>query len=1158
MTIGIANPELNFVEIPMFNQLHSLGWEQIVGSKTDPLITERATFEETLLLDRLCEGIVAVNNLEQEFDEDSRVGKIALIQERVLDMIRGLEDLPLMEANSIATVWLQKGIEIELSSEDGTTEMTIKLIDFENLENNSFIAIRQFRVQPREDNADACEPDLVLFVNGLPLVVIECKRPDQRNLLREAIKQLLRYQNMRVDDDDSFEGVPELFIFTQVTVATTNNQARYGSVGTRASRYLQWKDTYPHSPEDVLESISDNVREEAYHQVMEYAEECGLQMDGPLTAQETLVHGIMTPPQLLDLIKNYIITEEEIASIKKIVPRYMQYRAADRAVERLIDPPEREPWRGEGADPRPDPRGGYIWHTQGSGKSLTMAWIARKMQSMEYFNGWKIVYVTDRSNLEEQLSETPAFEDKSIRIATDIRKLKQYLSDENSGIIFGMIQKMQDPEDVDYVELTDGPEGVVEEGNRVVQRIRRLQFEPLNQSDRILVMVDEAHRSHTKDLHRNLREALPNCAMIAFTGTPIFAEDRIQTEEIFGSEIDSYPIDKAEEDEIIVPIDYEGCQSRITIRDGLDDELRTALEQEITALMEDIEQERPDNPEQLLEWEEVRNQRIENAQREHYSRRVVLKERGVIRMKARHMLRHYVRHIMPNHCKGQLVAIDRESAVFYQEFLSEAHQELVNEVNDRLEELQALTPEQIDAIENENELTLVIASQNIALLERLEFGAVISHEHNDLPRLRRWSRPNSQDRVITEFKKPLVDSDDSNEGNMAIVCVNKMLTTGFSNKITQVMYLDRPMEGHELLQTIARVNRIYEEKNKSAGLVVDYVALHERLLIAYDMYSQGGAEIEVYEIPQLIQQLENLTPELYQFFDVEEITTPEEVENCVLSLSDENRRERFRSILGNFLRIYGRVAYRPGTRVHKHNANRFSFILRSATNRFAEPEDLLIEEVGELVRGIVSAHIEPGFVQPRTGRLRLGSEDFEEYVDNLRSARAQAVQMQHTIQHYITIHMEDDPEHFGSMQERLNEILDEYHEQWEALVEHLRQHRQQTIAGDSHEYAGVSHNQRRFVDILNNPFLDENFEGPSAEMLETNIQIVRRLWPSLRRFSQMTGIGEHIGQEAMKDELFQQMRQLGVQNDERQRDQICDRMLTVLIRNQVRIRDEEE
>ena len=155
--------------------------------------------------------------------------------------------------------------------------------------------------------------------------------------------------------------------------------------------------------------------------------------------------------------------------------------------------------------------------------------------------------------------------------------------------------------------------------------------------------------------------------------------------------------------------------------------------------------------------------------------------------------------------------------MFYQEFLSEAHQELVNEVNDRLEELQALTPEQIDAVEDEDELTLVIASQHIALLERLEFGAVISPKHNEEAHLRRWSRPNSQDRVISEFKKPLVDSDDSNEGNMAIVCVNKMLTTGFSNKITQVMYLDRPMEGHELLQTIARVNRIYEEKNKSAG-----------------------------------------------------------------------------------------------------------------------------------------------------------------------------------------------------------------------------------------------------------------------------------------------------------------------------------------------------
>ena len=282
---------------------------------------------------------------------------------------------------------------------------------------------------------------------------------------------------MRADDDDSFEGVPELFIFTVQLRQRTIKQDM--AVLVQGLHGICNGKTLPHS-QDVLK-VYRHCPRRSIPSGMEYAEECGLEMNGHPTVRNSCARD-NDSSSTFDLIKNYIITEEEIASIKKIVPRYMQYRAADRAVERLLDPPEQEPWAGEGVDPRPDPRGGYIWHTQGSGKSLTMAWIARKMQSMEYFNGWKIVYVTDRSNLEEQLSETPAFEDKSIRIATDIQKLKQYLSDENSGIIFGMIQKMQDPEDVDHVELTDGPR-VVEEGNKLSK-----EFEGCNLSHSIAVI----------------------------------------------------------------------------------------------------------------------------------------------------------------------------------------------------------------------------------------------------------------------------------------------------------------------------------------------------------------------------------------------------------------------------------------------------------------------------------------------------------------------------------------------------------------------------------------------------------------------------------------------------------------------------------------------
>ena len=274
--------------------------------------------------------------------------------------------------------------------------------------------------------------------------------------------------------------------------------------------------------------------------------------------------------------------------------------------------------------------------------------------------------------MEEQLTETPAFKDRHIRVAENVRQLHEYLSDPNSGIIFGMVQKVQDLESgLEQIQMetqsedealtTSTLEGIEQAQTILNQAIPEMPM--LNESERILVIVDEGHRSHTNLLHANLRRALPRSAMIAFTGTPIITTDgsRVRTQSIFGSRIDVYPIDQAQEDGVILPIDYEGRQPIVNIRDGLDDRMETQLAAEITEIME------ADG-----DFENTVDERVDAAKAEFYTRKPILTHPDVVRMKARDILRDYVRNVMTNHCKGQLVAVDRETAVLYQSELTRA------------------------------------------------------------------------------------------------------------------------------------------------------------------------------------------------------------------------------------------------------------------------------------------------------------------------------------------------------------------------------------------------------------------------------------------------------------------------------------------------------
>ncbi len=408
----------------------------------------------------------------------------------------------------------------------------------------------------------------MLFVNGIPLVVAEFKSPGIQNPLQEAINQLLRYSNQRKELFPTLyaenEGVERLFHTNQLLIASNFFEARAATIGAPPEAYLEWADTSPVPMSTVAEELgmlsTSPEQVEAEQEVAalgpEQSERAGTPLffrkpeqrpiamrsaHATLQSQRVLAAGMLRPAHLLDLVRNFTVFQQVDGKMRKVVARYQQFRAIYKAVARLQDGRT----RAQGADR--DERGGIIWHTQGSGKSLSMVFLVRRMRMMPRLNRFKVVLVTDRTDLERQLRETARLSGESLRPNDYDATLREsptaltqrILRETTPDIVFAMLQKYQDVakrDAADTVAMTiirkekkpgkDQP--VVEKEITLEESIHFEEFPLLNESEEILVLVDEAHRSHTRTLHRNLRKALPNAVIIGFTGTPILSKEKTE------------------------------------------------------------------------------------------------------------------------------------------------------------------------------------------------------------------------------------------------------------------------------------------------------------------------------------------------------------------------------------------------------------------------------------------------------------------------------------------------------------------------------------------------------------------------------------------------------------------------------------------------------
>jgi type I restriction enzyme, R subunit len=1103
--------EYDLVEKPFCEQLRGMGWQWLEGDTDVPELTERASFREVLLKERLASALRKLNLCKgQPWLDDGRIA-------RAIHDLEQAAGHRLMEVNQSAAELLLKGAVVDgLPDWEQGRQQPVRFIDFENPANNDFLVINQFKVELTSGRGHVI-PDAVLFVNGIPLVVAEFKSPGIENPLHEAINQLLRYSNQRKEVFPTLynenEGVERLFHTNQLLIASDFFEARAATVGAPPEAYLEWADTSPVPLSTVAEELgvlsAAPEQAEAAQELAtlgpEQAERAGtplffrkpeqqppaLRSTGiTLHSQQILVAGTLRPPHLLDLIRNFTVFQQVDGKTRKVSAHYQQFRAIQKAVVRLQEGRTRA--RGAARDER----GGIIWHTQGSGKSLSMVFLVRKMRMMPRLNRFKVVVVTDRTDLQRQLGETAQLSGEAVRPTDrDLARresptalTQRLLRETTPDIVLAMLQKYQDISKrsaADRVAMTvvrkekkpgkDRP--IVEKEVTFEESIHFEDFPMLNESEEILVLVDEAHRSHTRTLHRNLRKALPNAAIIGFTGTPILSHEKTETREIFGEFIDKYVLQDAELDGSTVPILYEGRTADGLVKDapGLDQ------------LFEDM-------------FRDYERNELAVIKAKYATEGDVLEAPLLIEKKARDMLRHYVDVVLPEGYKAQVVATSRQAAVTYCEKLEQARGELVMELEAVPPATLALPADDVEKLDAHTRF-LLRAHRQLAKLRAVEIAAVFSGDHNDPESWSDWADKAKQEERISRFKRRLgLDKTDKSDP-LSILIVNNMLLTGFDAPVEQVLYLDRKVVAHDLLQAIARVNRTCGQKK--CGYVVDYIGVARHLSEAlkdYDGEDTAGTLIDIgVELPKL---LDRRARAVAVFTDRGVTDLQGRVDACVELLEDLKVRADFINKLRMFYETLNTLEHRPEVPCDVfRDAKLLGLINKVAANLYRDPAlDLL--GVAEKVKALINAHISARGVDPKIPPTAITDADFEKVLQAQNTSRARAAQMQHAARYHIIDFSTQSPAYARKMSEKLEEILQRFKDDWDALERELRRFIDELRLGDRNEFPGLDPKvQVPFVRLV----IEECGKGRQLDdaqqrsAVATTLEIVERIRQEMRK-----------------------------------------------------------
>ena len=785
-------------------------------------------------------------------------------------------------------------------------------IDFETPSQNIWQVTEEFSVE--RPNGQYARPDIVIMVNGIPLVVIECKKSAIDVL--EGVKQNIR--NMMPDY------IPQLFKYSQIVVSVNPDKVLYGTTGSAADYFVEWRE--------------DNIDWQT-----EICKKCSA--DGQIREQDRVAVSLLEKRRLLSLIQYFIIYD---SNIKKIA-RHQQFFAINNAIDRINGK--------DGADSK----GGVIWHTQGSGKSLTMVMLVKKIQIEKARENPRFVIVTDRINLDKQIRDNFASSQMAPVRAGTGKGLKTILKDKSNIVITTLINKFE-----------------------TVCKNRYLEPD----SDNFYVLIDEAHRSQYSAMYNYMKEVLPNATLLAFTGTPLIAKAKKNTYKQFGLPIHSYTMRRSIEDKITVPLVYEG--RKVKQNDPSDT---------IDAYFDSLTQNLSEEHKKELKTKYSRFKQIAEA-------------KSRINLIAFDIYDHFINYCIPKGLKAIVVCSSRGATC---------------EMYNVLKTMEGVNPRVVISFgekkEGDDDDTTSAAIKNIR-----------TYRENVVKTLFGDNDERYDESVCGDFKNP--------DGDINILIVKDKLLTGFDAPVAGVLYLDKSIQQHSLLQAIARVNRVY--KGKDFGLIVDYWGVFGKLNTALDMYNDAESKFDKFDPADIADaifgpideknKLDAAHKELWDMFgDLPKNATANEWQK---SLKDEQKRAEFYEKLKIFANLLNlsltnrEIFTEIGVNlINKYRSDYLFFrkLKDGVVNRYDDSLDLSKYENG--IKNLIDTFVNASEIKTIVAPVSIIDEKaMGRLLEQMESSEARADAIKTRIESKLKQIRYDDPLLFEEFSTKIRKTLVEYDE----------------------------------------------------------------------------------------------------------------------------------
>lgn len=904
--------EYNDSQKPALHLLQKMGWQYL---SPEEVFLARGEVLTNVLLDKvLATQLAKINAFEYKgtaynFSTGSIQGAI--------NALKNIPTEGLVQTNERVYDLLTLGKSFNETVEGDRKAYTINYIDWDNPENNVFHITEEFEVEGRNGKR---RPDIVLFVNGIPFVIIENKRRDKNNSIDEAISQNIRNQKDK-------EGIPKLFYYTQLLVAAHPNEVKYGVTGTPSKFWSVWK-------EDVEKSVSKLLRKKIANVPAE---------ERSITEQDKGLYALCNTNRLLDIVYKYIVFD---GSDKKVC-RYQQYFAVQETIQRV-----------KTRNKDGNRKGGVIWHTTGSGKSLTMVMLSKALALDKSIESPRVVIVTDRVSLDKQIFKTFVNCGKHVKKARSGNDLIELLKDKGNEIITTIIDKFE-------------------------IATKRTPFKDTSQN--IFVLVDESHRSQYGSAHANMKRIIPNASYIGFTGTPLMKSQK-STSKKFGGFIHKYTIDQAVKDGAVLPLLYEGRSAKLSIN-------KKQIDKGFERLAKPLN-------------EEARK----DLKKKFATIGKIYESNHVIEEIAYDISKHFQENWKGTGFKAQLAVPKIDTAIKYQKYF-ESQTDATIKINSRV----VFTPP--DSRQDNDDVWSESTS------EAKQYWEQILERFNDQEAYETW--------VVDRFKE------DTDEVELIIV-VSKLLT-GFDAPRNTVLYLAKPLIAHNLLQAIARVNRLF--KGKEYGHIIDYVGVLGKLDEALTQYSaledfdEEDLKNTVLDIKSEIRKVLIRHAEVWDIF--KEAYNKDDIESLERHIAEKDVRELFYERVSAFARILQTALasddfYKEFTTeqigFYKSELKKFQSLRLSVQFRYAEK--VSYKEYEPRVRKLLDTYIDADEVHVLTKDVNIFDQNMvEEALETYgKTPTSKADFIANQMKRVITENMDKDEAFYKKFSQLIEDTIKSFYE----------------------------------------------------------------------------------------------------------------------------------